>query len=283
MSVANFIPTIWSETLYEGLVGQCVAVKNCNREFEGDIAGIGSEVKIVGIGDVNIQNYTPNSTIGDPDILSDSVRSMSIDHARYFNFMIDDVNRVQASPKLMGAALKNAARGLANVADKEVLALHADAANTIDVTEATETNMLNPFIEARNILYKNNVTDSSEVVFEGSPDIAARLFKDKMELLSNNNELVENGCLGSIMGCKVYVSGNVAVETENGKVYHRCIARTKRAIAFAQQLSKIEAYRPEGFFADAVKGLYLYGMKVVYPNEMVRINVNMGASSDAVQ
>ncbi|MBQ7380608.1 MAG: hypothetical protein IJW69_00835 [Clostridia bacterium] len=279
MSVANFIPTIWSETLYEGLVGQCIAVKNCNREFEGDIAGIGSEVKIVGIGDVNIQNYTPNSTIGDPDILSDSVRSMSIDHARYFNFMIDDVNRVQASPKLMGAALKNAARGLANVADREVLALHADAANSIDVTAATEENLLNPFIEARNILYKNNVTDSSEVVFEVSPDVAARLFKDKMELVTNNNELLENGCLGSIMGCKVYVSGNVAVDEEGGKLYHRCIARTKRAIAFAQQLQKIEAYRPEGFFADAVKGLYLYGMKVVYPTEMVRINVNMGASA----
>ncbi|MBO5306311.1 MAG: hypothetical protein J6B12_06060 [Clostridia bacterium] len=278
MSVANFIPTIWSETLYEGLVGQCIAVKNCNREFEGDIGGIGSEVKIVGIGDVNIQNYTPNSTIGDPDILSDSVRSMSIDHARYFNFMIDDVNRVQASPKLMGAALKNAARGLANVADKEVLALHAEAANSIDVTAADEENLLNPFIEARNILYKNNVTDSSEVVFEVSPDVAARLFKDKMELVTNNNELLENGCLGSIMGCKVYVSGNVAVDKEGSNAYHRCIARTKRAIAFAQQLQKIEAYRPEGFFADAVKGLYLYGMKVVYPTEMVRINVNMGAA-----
>lgn len=277
MSVANFIPTIWSETLYEGLVGQCIAVKNCNREFEGDIGGIGSEVKIVGIGDVNIQNYTPNSTIGDPDILSDSVRSMSIDHARYFNFMIDDVNRVQASPKLMGAALKNAARGLANVADREVLSLHADAANSIDVTAATEENLLNPFIEARNILYKNNVTDASEVVFEVSPDVAARLFKDKMELVTNNNELLENGCLGSIMGCKVYVSNNIAVEEEGGKTYHRCIARTKRAIAFAQQLQKIEAYRPEGFFADAVKGLYLYGMKVVYPTEMVRINVDMGA------
>lgn len=277
MSVANFIPTIWSETLYEGLVGQCIAVKNCNREFEGDIGGIGSEVKIVGIGDVNIQNYTPNATIGDPDILSDSVRSMSIDHARYFNFMIDDVNRVQASPKLMGAALKNAARGLANVADREVLSLHADAANSIDVTAATEENMIHPFIEARNILYKNNVTDASEVVFEVSPDVAARLFKDKMELLSNNNDLLENGCLGSIMGCKVYVSGNIAVEEEGGKTYHRCIARTKRAIAFAQQLQKIEAYRPEGYFADAVKGLYLYGMKVVYPTEMVRINVDMGA------
>lgn len=278
MSVANFIPTIWSETLYEGLVGQCIAVKNCNREFEGDIAGMGSEVKIVGIGDVSISHYTANSTIGDPDILNDSVRTMTIDHARYFNFMIDDVNRVQATPGLMSAALRNAARGLANVADAEVYALHGDAANTLTVNAATETNMLYPFIEARNLLYKNNVTDSTEVVFEVSPDVAARLMKDKLEFLSVNNELLENGCLGSIMGCKVYVSNNIATETVSGKVHHYCLARTKRAVAFAQQLSKIEAYRPEGYFADAVKGLYLYGMKVVYPTEMVKINIDMGAA-----
>ncbi len=279
MSVANFIPTIWSETLYEGLVGQCIAVKNCNREFEGDITGMGSEVKIVGIGDVSISSYTANSTIGDPDILNDSVRTMSIDHARYFNFMIDDVNRVQATPGLMSAALRNAARGLANVADSEVYALYSDAGNSIVVDAATESNMLYPFIEARNLLYKNNVTDSTEVVFEVSPDVAARLTKDKLEFLSSNNELLENGCLGSIMGCKVYVSNNIVTADVSGKKHHYCIARTKRAIAFAQQLSKIEAYRPEGYFADAVKGLYLYGMKVVYPSEMVKIDIDMGAAS----
>ena len=54
---------------------------------------------------------------------------------------------------------------------------------------------------------------------------------------------------------------------------HKCIARTGRAIAFAEQLSEINAYRPEKRFADAVKGLHLYGAKVVYPNEMVTIAV----------
>jgi hypothetical protein len=49
--------------------------------------------------------------------------------------------------------------------------------------------------------------------------------------------------------------------------------RTTRAIAFAEQLSEIEAYRPEKRFADAVKGLHLYGTKVVYPEEMVTIDV----------
>ena len=49
--------------------------------------------------------------------------------------------------------------------------------------------------------------------------------------------------------------------------------RTKRAIAFAEQLSEIEAYRPEKRFADAVKGLHLYGVKVVYPEEMVVVEL----------
>lgn len=49
--------------------------------------------------------------------------------------------------------------------------------------------------------------------------------------------------------------------------------RTKRAIAFAEQLSEIEAYRPEKRFSDAVKGLHLYGAKVVYPNEFVALDL----------
>jgi hypothetical protein len=58
-----------------------------------------------------------------------------------------------------------------------------------------------------------------------------------------------------------------------GDVKYKCLMRTTRAIAFAEQLSEIEAYRPEKRFADAVKGLHLYGAKVVYPEEMVTIDV----------
>ena len=54
---------------------------------------------------------------------------------------------------------------------------------------------------------------------------------------------------------------------------HMCLVRTKRAIAFAERLSEIEAYRPEKRFADAVKGLHLYGAKVVYPDELVLLDI----------
>ena len=66
------------------------------------------------------------------------------------------------------------------------------------------------------------------------------------------------------------------MQAEDEDAYiHRCAIRTKRAIAFAEQLSEIEAYRPELRFADAVKGLHLYGAKVVYPNEIVCLDISV--------
>ena len=65
--------------------------------------------------------------------------------------------------------------------------------------------------------------------------------------------------------------------TNSGVDTFKCFARTKRAITFAQQLNEIEAYRPELRFADAVKGLHLYGAKIVYPKEIILINISVGA------
>ena len=67
------------------------------------------------------------------------------------------------------------------------------------------------------------------------------------------------------------VSNNIA---NDGNIWH-CMARTKRAIAFAEQLKSVEAFRPEKRFADAVKGLHLYGGTVVYPEELVVLNLSV--------
>lgn len=56
-----------------------------------------------------------------------------------------------------------------------------------------------------------------------------------------------------------------------------CILRTKRAIAFVENMSQVEAYRPEDSFEDALKGLHVYGAKVVRPDEMCVIKCGYGA------
>ena len=88
-------------------------------------------------------------------------------------------------------------------------------------------------------------------------------------------DFYETGYLGSILGCKIFVSNNIPKVIGSGVTYHNCILRTKRCITFADQLSEIEAYRPEKRFADAIKGLHLYGAKIIYPKEYVMVRVEI--------
>lgn len=269
MAITNFIPTVWSETLYNQLERKYIAVSHCNREFEGDIKEKGAAVKICGVGEIAIGNYTKDSDMGTPQTLSDTCQELKIDQAKYFNFQIDDIDQAQSSPKLMEAAMKLAASGLANAADSFVYNLYTEAGHQLAVSC---DNIIDKIIEARTILFENNVSDAEEVIVELTPYIAMLLMKEKSELVSDNNEIIESGYIGSIAGCKIYVSNNVPHEDIGGGEYHHCFVRTKRSIAFAEQLSEINAYRPEKRFADAVKGLYLFGGKVVYPNEFVVLN-----------
>ena len=269
MAIKNFIPTIWSEKLYEELNNQYIGVKNCNREFEGDIKNCGSEVKICGVGEIEIRDYGSESEIVKPQTLSDTQRTLTIDQAKYFNFMIDDIDRAQSVPGLMNSAMRVAANALATEAERAVYNVCDGSESCIVNDDLNVDNVLDTFLEARKILYKNNVTDSSSIVFEISPDVADVLIKSKINLATDNYEALENGCIGKIAGCKVYVTNNLNEFREDGLVQHVCFARTKRAVAFAEQISEIEAYRPEKKFADAVKGLHLYGAKLIYPKELV--------------
>ena len=164
-----------------------------------------------------------------------------------------------------------AASSLANIADQYVYSLYSEAGTYVEVESPDETTIIPYIIEARQKLYENNVSDASGVVIEVSPAVASLILKAKVALSSDNAETLETGCIGSIAGCKIFVSQNIA----NVDGVHKCLVRTKRAIAFAEQLSEIVAYRPERRFADALKGLHLYGASVVYPNEMVLLNITI--------
>ena len=272
MAITNFIPTVWSENLLTALDKKYIGVANCSRDFEGDIKHKGSVVKICGVGKINVSEYTKDTDMSAPQALEDTVTELVIDQAKFFNFQIDDVEKTQCTPKLMEAAMKSAAAAVADEADKYVYSLYGGAASAVYHDDLNDGTLVDSILRARQILYENNVSDSTDVVLEVSPIVASVLLKEKLAL--GNNEVLDNGYLGSIAGCKIFVSNNIVkTTTDMGDVKYKCLMRTTRAIAFAEQLSEIEAYRPEKRFADAIKGLHLYGAKVVYPNEMVTLDV----------
>jgi len=284
MAINDFLTTVWHETLLQQLNKEYIGVKNCSREFEGEIKNQGDRVKVSGIQPINVFDYTKNTDFNSTlQTLNSESQLLVIDQAAAFNFQIDDIDKAQQNPKLMQYAMKEAANALANKADQYVFSLYSSVAagNKITKTNVKSNQIIDILLEVRQRLLTNNVSPNSNIVLEVSPAVGAKIAKAKILLASNNDTELSNGYIGSLLGFDIYISNNVATKTETDtKLYSKCFARTNRAVAFVEQINNIDAYRPEKRFADAVKGLYLYGSKIMYANELILLDLNVSATDD---
>ncbi|MBR6529801.1 MAG: hypothetical protein IKT43_00090, partial [Clostridia bacterium] len=124
--------------------------------------------------------------------------------------------------------------------------------------------------DARRMLMEAGVSNSAKISLEVSPAIEQKLVLAKILRSTDNEKDLSRGYIGTLMGFDIYVTNNIP---QNDDGSWRCIARTSRAISFAEQISAVKAYEPELRHGDAVKGLHLYGAKIVYPKEMVVLNL----------
>jgi len=269
MSYNNFKPTVWSKFIQLELERKCILADWCNKKFEGE-AKQNETVKILGVGEPTVGDYT-GASIGDPETIEDSSVFMKIDKAKYFNFMVDDIDKAQAKPGLMEALLTNTTRKMANVRDLHVGTKAKDAAyisNSLKISTPAEAKKA--IDDGILTLRENDVELDMEVVIE-IPYFVYLLFKDKLvELKTNNDELIKKGIVGMYDNCYVRTSNNLY---NDGTDYYGMI-RTKDAIAFAGGIDKTEAYRPQNFFSDAMKGLNTFGSKVVRPKELYVIKAH---------
>ena len=102
---------------------------------------------------------------------------------------------------------------------------------------------------------------------------------------SVNNGLV----LNNLQGFRVYVSSNLPevdsgsggadrkVSTAQNTDFGVIVAGHGSAIATAEQLSKTETYRDPDSFADIVRGMHLYGRKILRPEAIVTAKYNLAA------
>lgn len=272
MAITNFIPTVWSEALYEELQKNYVGVKLSSRDFEGDIKTQGDRVKINGLGPVTVFNYTKNTNMPAPEVLSDNSRTLVIDQAKGFNFCIDSIDDVQSSPKLVQAAMKKAADALSDVADKYIYSLEDENVPVISKEGLSVDNIVSVISSARRTLMENNVPNSATISLEVPPAVEQLLVMANLLTDTNNSNALSKGYIGKMFGFDIYVTNNIEKSSDG---FFRCIARTERAIAYAEQINSIKPYEPELRNGTAVKGLHLYGAKIVYPKEMVFIDVSI--------
>ena len=271
MAIDNFNPTIWSALLVDKLEKSLVFGAVANTDYEGVISGVGSTVKINGIDDLTIGDYVKNTDIAAPETLTGIERSLVIDQANYFNFQIDDIDKAQQTPKLMDKAMERAAYQLRDEADKYIASLHTEVAvgNTIgdDTTPIalTADNAYQTLVQARSVLSKTD-TPTNDRWIVVPPDVYSLLLLDKRftQATAQGDEVLANGRVGNAAGFTIYESNNVVEAAGEFKI----MFGQRDAITYASQIMKMEAYRMERRFADAAKGLHVYGAKVVRPESL---------------
>lgn len=284
MSFANFIPTVWSESLQRELERKRVYIEDCNRSFEGDIKQKGDTVRILGVGKPTIKTILRKNASGEIDPaeeVEDTSVSLTVDQIRYFNYMVGDIDKAQAVGNVMEALSNESAEGLANEEDAyvsslilkpEVKKLYTSPAKIVTGTASTgEVNVLHVIDNALEALYTQDVNPNSTIVLTVSPRFYTRFKQAYVDKDTDNSDMMKNGRVARYGNAIIKMSNNVT-RSENGAVDNLMI-RTQRAIAFAQAVAHVEAYRPERKFADAVKGYELFGAKIVRPKEMLNINV----------
>ena len=269
MSVVNFIPTIWSARLLRHLDKKHVYGTLINRDYEGEIRNYGDTVKINQIGDVEIKDYVKGTDIEDPDELSGEQTTLTIDQAKYFNFAIDDVDKAQVNPKLMDSAMQRSAYAMNDVTDRFLANLmYISATGTIGSDASavipTKSDAYDYLVDLGTNLTERDVpTEGRWVVVPAW--YHGLLLKDNRFVGNGtdyNKAIVEGGEVGVAAGFRVWLSNNVP-NTSGAK--YKIIAGTNEGGSYAEQILETKAYSPEKRFADAVKGLHVYGGKILQP------------------
>ena len=277
MAITDANQMIWHKA-YERALKTITSLRNhCDFKYERDSKNA-KTVRVLNAVRPTIRTYVPGTSITRDPVSATKV-DIDIDQFRYFNIGLDDVIKAQSVPGALEATAAEGALALSEEGDKYVASLvkaGVEASTpTIDSVArftATKANAIEKVEEAFAILYGKNNRVSDTYWLEVAPSYFQFIRPNILELLTNNVEMAKKGVVGKYGNAMVTIENLLPkgqATTANDTVYN--ILRTEHAIAFIEQIDKVEAYRPEDAFEDALKGLYTFGAKVVRPDEIVVI------------
>jgi hypothetical protein len=288
----TFIPEIWSGKLIEKFYASTVLAAISNTDYEGEIKGHGDKVKIRTKPTITIRDYAANQALVVERPSADIVELL-IDKGKYFNTVLDDVMDIQSDVDQMGLWSDDAGQQMKITIDSEVLramlggAVAANRGATagaisasinlgvtgtplVVVGDAPTTGQVS-IVDA--ILRMGLVLDEQNIPEQGRwivlPTWAAMLIK-KSELRNamlsgDGTSMLRNGRLGQIDRFTIYASNllpnGVAGSLAAGEF--AMYAGTSHALTFAAQVSKMETLRSEQTFGTLMRGLQVYGYRVL--------------------
>lgn len=286
----TFIPTIWAGKLLEKFYDASVVPQISNTDYEGLISAQGDTVNIRTVPNVTIRNYSAGQPlqVERPD---SPMVTLNIDQGRYFNLVLDDVMEIQSDINLMNTWSSDASEQLkinidtyvlANVAvdvaavNKGATAGRLSANLNLGATGAavqlTKANIIDKLLEMGQVLDEQNVPETGRWVV--MPAWAIRLLKSSdikdASLTGDGTSPLRNGRVGMIDRFTLYSSNLLPRYVDTNNPFD-IIAGHKVGLTFATQITKTETLRSESTFGTLMRGLQVFGMKVVKGDALVRL------------
>ena len=277
MAIEQFKPTIWSDLVFKSYDKNFVFAALANRDYEGAISNFGDQVKISEIGDISTSSYTGTVTYSDVD---DASKYLQINQQKYIGITIDDIDNAQTKPKLMSEISRKIGVGFADDVDSHLAGKYTDAGITSGTTGAptaiTSANVTSQ-IRALGTNMSDNKVPNDRRVAVLPPWLVAKIDLAQIIRNTNNPFILNNAYVGRFMGFDIFESQNIS---HSGTTWYApMFFRSNDTLAHAEQIKSMEALKDKDSFADYMRGLMVYGSKVVRPDSLAVLYCSEGAES----
>jgi len=282
----NFIPEIWSGKLIENFYDATVLAAISNTNYEGEIRRMGDTVNIRTTPEISIKTYVKGQTLSVENPDKPKIQ-LVIDKGEYFACIEDDVDKVQSDVNMMDTWSKDASERMKIKIDQRVLtdilpdisALNKGAnagriTGNIDLgttgtpVAITKSNVLDYIVDMGTVLDEANAPEGERFLVIPAK-MAGMIKKSDLKdasLTGDSVSVLRNGRLGMIDRFTLYMSHNLSVTSGKFSI----IAGHKMGFTFASQMTEMESLRAESTFGNVIRGLQVYGYKVVKPEALAQ-------------
>jgi hypothetical protein len=287
----NFIPEIWSGKLIENFYDATVLAAIANTDYEGEIRQHGDTVNIRTTPEITIKTYVKGQTLSveNPD---KPKLQLIIDKGEYFACIEDDVDKVQSDIALMDTWSKDASERMKIKIDQRVLtdilpgisALNKganagrisgdiDLGTTGSALAIDKTNVIDLIVDMGTVLDEANTPEQDRflVIPAKMAGYIKRSDLKDASLTGDSMTPLRNGRLGMIDRFTLYVSHNLNVSSGKFSV----VGGHKMGFTFASQMTNMETIRSETTFGNIIRGLQVYGYKVVKPEALAQAVITL--------
>jgi hypothetical protein len=284
----NWAPAIYSQKVQKFFRRASVVEDITNTDYAGEIENFGDTVNIIKEPIITVNDYARGQTVNTETLADDQIQ-LTVDQGSYFAFKVDDIEERQSHVNFEALATSSGAYALKKNYDFNVLkAIYSgastSAANTgtdgspIDGDAAVDT-LTDIMSAAKTVLDGNDVPEENRW-FVAPPAFYQQLRKagakivDQSVMADGSASAMRNGMVTDrpLFGFRMYSTNAIAVSS--GSVANKTFGSTgsneyaflyghQSAVATANHIAKTELIRDPDSFSDIVRGLHVFGRKIL--------------------